>query len=717
METTQRHGWISESNPRQESLFIAARAPLALLLCSTAIALPSSALAQSAPDQGETTTLQTIVIEGQGGDTTGSNDTVVAKRSATGSKTDTPILDQPASVSVITEDELERRNVQDVQQAVSYTSSVSVDQYGSDDRYDFFQIRGFDQTSLGTYRDGLPIPILGWTASRLEPYGLQRLEVLKGSTSTLFGLNGPGGLINAITKLPQDQAFGEVYTTFGGAHAEVGTDFGGPIGTSGEWSYRFTAIGQDASRSGDYSNDDRIYVAPAVTYSPDAATTFTLLADYNKRDGNTAYGFPAGVDIDPDTFLGEPSFNAFDTEEYNVGYLFDHKFDNGLSIRSNARYTHIDLDYRQVYGAQIDPTIDRTSFFVDGEVERFAIDNQLQYDASWNRIDSKTLVGVDYVHDTLGELALVGTADGIDIYNPVYCGRGCITLDPYLNHDIIQKRTGIYAQEELTLDDRWILTLGGRWDNVETEQKDRDTGARDENTDTAFTKRAGLTYKITDGLAVYGNYSESFQPLITSGQTFEPQEGTQYEVGVKYEPEQINALFTLALFDLKQTNVPSYVTPTTQRQIGEVRVRGVELEGKMALDDRMNLIAAYTYWDAEIEEDGLTGNAGNRPSNVPEHLASLWLDYTLPGDGARGDLTLGAGVRYVGSVYGDDANTVDVGSHTVFDAAINYEVAENVDLAVHATNLFDEKYVSTVYYGTAYYGDGRQILGTLKYSW
>lgn len=686
----------------------------AVLMCGSALAQAPAAFAQ---DAGATVQLDTVVVEGQGGGTVGPDDSIVARRSATGSKTDTPIVDQPASVSVITEQELERRNVEDVQQALTYTSSVATDTYGSDDRYDFFKIRGFDETSLGTYRDGLPMPILGWTASRLEPYGLQRIEVLKGSTSTLFGLNAPGGLVNAITKRPQDRSFGEVFTTFGDEHVEVGTDFGGPIDAEGIWSYRVTALGQDASDRGDYSSDDRLYVAPALTWSPDAATSLTILGDYNKRNGNTAYGFPVGVDIDTDTFTGEPDFNAFDSREYNIGYLFEHHFDNGVSLRSNARYSHIDLDYRQVYGAQLDPSIDRTAFSVDGEVDRFAIDNQLQYDTSWDRFDFKTLIGLDYVHDTLDELALLGTAPGIDIFDPVYCGRACISLGPYLDQDIRQNRTGVYGQEELTFDDRWILTLGGRWDTVDTRQESHDTGAVDGDTESAFTKRAGLTYKVTPEVAVYGNYAESFQPLISSGQVFDPQEGTQYEVGVKYAPDAYDALFTLALFDLAQTNVPSYVTPTLRRQIGEVRVRGVELEGKMALDDRLNLTLAYSYWDAEIEEDGLGGNVGNRPASTPQHLASAWLDYTIPGEGMRGDLTLGAGVRYVGETFGDDANTVEVGSHTVVDAAIDYKATEHVDLAVHATNLFDEKYVSTAYYGTAYYGDRRKILGTLKYSW
>lgn len=651
-------------------------------------------------------------------------DSFVAGHNTTGTKTDTPVLDVPASVSVITEKELQTRAVRDLQQALSYTSSVSVDEFGSDDRYDYIRIRGFSQTSLGTYRDGLPVRIPGWTSSRVEPYGLEQIDILKGSTSSLFGLNGPGGLVNAITKRPRDEAHGEVFGRLGTGHVGTGFDFGGPTDAAGAWSYRLTGLLQDADNGADYSEDDRVYVAPALTWRPNALTSLTLLTDFSKRDSNAGYGFPAGSGIDPDTFLGEPEFNKFDTEQTDIGYLFSHGFGNGLTFRQNARYTHLDLDYEQVYGASADPSVSRSAFAVDGTVDRFGIDNQLQYDRSWSRVASKTLIGVDYTYDRNREVAQFGSAPGIDIDNPTYCGRSCITLFPYVNWTPVQNAVGGYAQEELTFDRRWIVTLGGRYDYVDTKTDYEDTGVTEESTARAFTKRAGLTYKVTDGLAVYGNYSESFQPLYAPGfngyavsGSLEPQEGTQYEVGVKYKPSGVEALFTVALFDLTQTNVPTYVSPIEQQQIGEVRTRGVELEGKMSLGERTNMTLAYSYWDAEIIEDGNAGNEGNRPDLVPEHLASAWIDHTIPGRDAFGDLTLGFGVRYVGETYGDTANTVAIDGYAIADAALNYRVTDSVSFQVNVNNLFDKEYVSTNYYNTVYYGDRRSILATFKYAW
>lgn len=695
-------------------------------LAVVSIGMAAAVRAQDAVNE-DATQLQTIVLQGKLNRAVGPDRTIVAEDTATGTKTDTPVIDIPASVSVITQQELEARHVDSLQQAVSYTSGVFADEFGSDDRYDYIRIRGFDQTTLGTYRDGLQARIpASFTASRLEPYGLQRIEVLKGSTSTLFGLNGPGGLVNAITKRPQDEKFGEIYTSYGDGTKEAGIDFGGPIDPDGVWTYRLTGLAKNGDQGWDYSNDDRIYIAPALTIKPQEGTSLTILTDYYKRDGTSARGFPTGANLDSKTFLGEPDFNHFNTEQTDIGYQFEHEFNENLTFRSNGRYSHVSLDNEEVYGASLDPAAPRTAFSVDGRSNRYAFDNQLQYDTGWGGIDSKTLLGIDYANDNTREVILygAGTVGPIDINNPVYCGRACISLDPYQNWRVRQQALGIYAQEQITFDDRWILTLGGRWDHVNTKADYYLTGEKDDDTATAFTKRIGLTYKITPNLAAYANYSESFQPLVTptgnfydTDEALKSQEGKQYEIGLKYRPDSFDGLFTVALFDLTQSNVPSYINPIDQRQIGKVGVRGVEFEGKAAITDNLNLTLAYSYWDAEIREDGVGGNVGNRPQRVPRHLASAWLDYTILGEGKRGDLTLGGGVRYVGQTYGDDANAVPVGAYTTVDAAVSYKVSKDVTLAVNATNLFDREYISTSYYGTDFFGDRRKVVGTLKYSW
>ena len=645
---------------------------------------------------------------------------LVASRESSGSKTDLDILDSSASVSVVTQKEIEMRGAENLQDILAYTAGVMVDEWGADDRYDAYRIRGFDQLSMGTYRDGLPVRGFGWTFSRSEPYAFERVEVLKGSNSALFGLNAPGGLVNQVTKSPKPYKFGETHLTLGEDHTEVGVDFGDVIDKDGVWSYRFTAKWQDGAYSYDYSNDDRTYLGLAVAYRPSAATELTLFANTNTRDGVPGNGFPAGVNLDPDTFLGEPEFNRVDTTDTNLGFSFRHDFGNGIELRSNARYGWFDMDYEQVYGAQPDPTIDRSSFAVYSSSEQFAWDNQLHLERSFGNIRSRTLAGLEYSWIKVDEEALYGTATGIDIYNIAYCGAACVFPAPYIDWEPEQTTRAIYLQEELTFSDRWIATIGARYDDVDVSIYYPGTGTTAEKNFDSLTGRFGLTYKATENLSIYGNYSESFEPDVWD-LTQDAKEGTQYEVGVKYRPEGMNALFTAAVFDLTQTNVNTYVTPTIQRQIGKIGVRGVELEGKLAMNERLNLTFAYAYWDAEIREDGIVGNKGNRPSRVPDQIASLWADYTVPGTraagGTRGDVTLGAGVRYVGGTFGDDANTVAVPSYTLVDASLRYGLSRNVDLSLSVSNLFDEDYLTTSYYGSAYYGDGRTVRASLKYTW
>jgi len=650
-------------------------------------------------------------------------DSFVAAGSRTGSKTDTPILDDSAAVSVVTEKEMETRNVQDVQQAVAYTSGVQAGEYGSDVRYDYVRIRGFYQSSLGNYRDGLPSRIYSFTNSRAEPYGLQQVDVLKGSTSSLFGLNGPGGLVNMTTKRPEDEASGEVFTTFGENHLRTGGDVTGPVVEDSNWTYRLTGLWQDAERAQDYSQDDRVYIAPAFTYTPNAGTELTLLSSYSNRESNLGYGFPTGIETSRDAFFGEPDFNNFDTEETNIGYEFSHLITDQLEFRQNARYTHVDLDYETVYLKDSAPLGPRTAYAVYGELDRFGVDNQMQYDTPINEnLDSKTLVGIDFNRDQNHEATKSGTATAIDPYNPVYCGVSCINFSSGTETEITQSAYGIYAQEQLTIADDWIATLGGRFDYVQSEVDTISSGTVEERDDHKFTSRMGLTYKATDEVSVYGNYSESFQPVYSSTSSLpggaKPQEGTQYEVGLKYQPAEMDALFTVALFDLTQENVSQWSSDySVHRQVGEINSRGAEFEGKLSLDDHTNLTLAYTYLDAEIKEDVIATNIGNQPEMVPEHTASAWVDHTIPKHGVFGDLTFGGGLRFVGARYGNNANSVAIGSHTVADAMVSYMVTDNISVAVNATNLFDREYVSSNTFGSRYYGDGRTVLATLKYSW
>ncbi|MFE3838520.1 TonB-dependent siderophore receptor [Pseudogemmobacter sonorensis] len=740
----------SDAGARQSTAVSGALSPdaaLARLLAGTGLVyevsgntVTVSAPDQSAADPGDVENgvinLGTIYIGGASG-TWAPVDGIVAERTGTGSKTDAAVIDIPASVSVVGAEEMDNRGVNTLDTALAYTAGVNTNLYGADRRYDFVAIRGFDGTNASMYRDGLQSRIHNFTGTRIETYGMERVEVMKGSTSTLYGMNEPGGMINVITKRPLDYKFGEVYSTLGDNHLEFGTDFGGPLDEAGNWTYRLTAKWQESEDGPAWARDDRLYIAPALTWRPSDATSITLMADYQKRDGSNRYGIPVGSGIDPETFLGEPEFEHNETVEKNIGFALEHAFDSGLILRSHGRYSDLELDRASTYAANHpeDAFNGRHAEKIDGTMERWSFDTHLQYDASFGRVNSRTLIGFDYTRAETYDDVYRGTVGSIgSISDPVYCGLSCITLGTHFIVDAVEKTSGLYVQEELTIDDRWILTLGLRYDDV-----DADVTQIQFFTPTfsfpfsqqvkshALTSRAGLTWKATEDLSLYATYSESFVPIapFSTGSALieapDPKEGEMFEIGVKYRPEGMNALFTAAVYDLRQTNLPYQTGAWTWAQLGEIRSRGVELEARAELTAATNLALAYSYTDAEIVRHQTGTENGNSPAFVPEHAASLWLDHTFAGNGAMNDLTIGIGARYVGSRYADIQNTVKLPAHAVFDAAVHYKLAENTALSVNISNLFDKTYVSHVETwsnpDTAFYGSGRMIRASLKHRW
>jgi iron complex outermembrane receptor protein len=676
---------------------------------------PTCLLAQQVGNSGSVIVLDEVTVEGQSGDDDAKS--IVATQTTSGSKMPTDILDTPSSVSVITAKEIQERGAQNVEQVLQYTVGVTTDFYGSDDRFDYFKIRGFDAFM---YRDGLTLgrPFGG---VREEVFAYERVEVLKGGNSTIFGVSDPGGAVNFVTKRPRSERFGEAYVTGGSfSTKEVGIDFGDNITADDTLSYRLTGKLKDADDEYDFSRDDEQFFMGGLTWRPSDATNLTVVYDYLNRHGVPGSGgHPVGSDFDRSRFFGEPDFNYRGTNRNTVSVMFDHDFGSGLSFSSNARYSDTNTDFGYAYIAATPTdgsTIAKRDFFAnDYSNENFIVDARLQYDASFDNIDSRTLVGVEYNDLSSSTDTFWGRAPGIDWTNPVFTGAPA-SIPVITSTRTDQKTKAVYLQQELTFAEKLIATVGFRNDWLDTTQTNDLMGKTTRGDDSEFTSRVGLTYRLTDEFATYASYAQSVAPPTVG---IEPERGEQYEIGVKYRPADFPALFSAAIYDLTKKNVTVNVMDPFPRQvaIGEVRVRGLDLEAKAELPNNFNLTAAYSYLDAEIVEDGTTGNEGNRPAMVPEHLASLWVNYELEGDGRRGDMTFGLGGRYMGSYYFDDANTASAESSVVFDAAFSYEVVENTTLEVNATNIFDTKYVANGGFGADFYNPGRAIYATLRRTW
>ncbi|WP_117190194.1 TonB-dependent siderophore receptor [Rhizobium terrae] len=697
----------------------------AVLLGCTALGALSPAVSFAQDADSSSTTLAPIVLDANGSagvlDTSNDSKSIVATETTGVGKMPSDVLTTPASVSVVTAKEIEERGANSIEQVVQYTAGVVTDYYGSDDRYDYFKIRGF---SPFTYRDGLAIG-RSWGGLLEEPYAFERIEILKGANSTGFGVSDPGGSVNYVTKLPKSERFGEVYGTGGSfAHKEAGFDFGDNITEDDTLSYRLTGKFQRSDAEYDYSQDDENFIMGGITWRPTDATSLSFVFDHLDRDGTpSGGGHPRFTNLDRDQFFGEPNYNYNTANRNTYSLIFDHDFGSGLTFNASARYSKTDTGFGYAYiwdalGASdpADSLIDRSYFGSDKTIEQFIVDAHLIYETNFNDVESRTLLGIEYNKLDSDNDTYYAAAPDIDWQSPIYSG-GPGALAPYNTVESNQKTHAVYFQEDLTFFDKLTVSVGLRndWFDLKEVGDNAFTGPFSGESDISkFSKRFGVSYKITDELAAFASYAESVAPPSAG---VEPTIGTQYEVGVKYRPEAFPALFSASVYDLTMENITTYEAPTyLPATVEKVRHRGIDIEAKAEVMDNINLIAAYSYIDSNIVENGVTYD-GKRFAQVPEHTASIWGTYTLAGNGSRGDMTFGLGARYIGPYYFDNANTRKSDGAVVFDAAFTYKIQEHTTLQVNATNLFDEKHIANDDGGAYYYNPGRAIMATLRQTW
>lgn len=695
------------------------------------------------PRAGDATVLPPVRVEGAAQTATetawGPVPGLAAKRSATATKSDAALLETPQSVSVVSREAMDTRNAQSVNEALRYSAGVKVDPYGPDTRHDWIFVRGFDAAVQGLYVNGLRWQA-GQIAGRIDPYGLERVEVLKGPASMLYGLAQPGGMVNLVTKRPGTGDFGEVRVE-GGSHDRFQGAFDVNTGSDPRWQFRFTGLARDSDTQIDYVEDNRLFIAPSLTWRPNDMTSLTILTHYQKDDTSasqfypavgTVFGTPLGK-IPRNRFLGDPSWDRFDRVQYSAGYLLEHDLNDTWTLRQNLRYNGIDTSWRQLYtnALQADNrTISRFAFQGDIHTDVFAIDNQAQAKFATGELMQHTMLfGLDYSmarRDNFQRRATNASLN-LDLYNPSY---GSVTIPSLpvianLNETIYQ--TGVYLQDQIKVDERWVVTLNGRQDWAREDSTNGPTDSSAARTvtkreDDAFTYRAGLGYLFDFGLAPYASYVTSYLPTggrSFAGQPFKPTESKQYETGLKFQPPGSDSSVTASIFDLVQENVLT-ADPVNGAsfsvQTGEIEVRGFEFEAVANLLPGLNLIGAYTYLDAEIASSNTAAERGKRPMGIAENTASLWGDYTIQTGDFKG-LGFGTGVRYTGATFGTNANTFKVAPYTLYDAMVHYDY-NNWRFAVNASNLFDQEYVSQCgSLNACYYGAGRTVIASLRYRW
>lgn len=667
---------------------------------------------------------------------------MVATKTLSATKTSAELVKTPQSVSVVTRDQMDALDATSVSQALRYTAGAFTEYRGSSNRNDEVFVRGFSY--VPKFLDGLSF---GATASSqtgtVDPWLLERVELVRGPASVLFGQVNPDGLISMTSKRPTSEPIHKVQFSTGNRDlAEGAFDFGGPLSDDGRVLYRLNGIARTQHNQVEDYKDSRVAIAPAITWYPNDQTRFTLLTSYQKdpdagyRNFLPAYGTVTSANgkyIPLDFNVSDPDYDQSWREQTMVGYEFEHQFNDMMTFRQNARYASIKQKYRYLvyFNSKPESTqLSRRAQHEERTTNEFGIDNQLEAQFATAQMNHTLLGGLDYKSSNDKQLLMRGSGSQYDMdwTHPVYgVNVDESTFSPASHEQQNLDQMGLYLQDQMSWNN-WELLLSGRYDWTEVRTTDYIDSEKTQQNDNKFTWRTGLQYAFDFGLSPYISYSTSYEPNLQTNRApgsapFKPTTGKQTEVGVKYQPVD-NTLMSLALYDLKQSNVSTYnSTLGWFENAGEVRSKGVEAEIHSSLWDSVNLIGSYTYTDAETVNTTVAGTEGKTPARIPAHMASAFASYTFPG-GPLKSLTTGVGVRYIGTSYGDAKNTFKVPAVDLYDAMVSYELGElnsslkGAAVQFNVNNIADTKYVASCASDTAcFYGVGRTVTATVSYSW
>lgn len=644
-------------------------------------------------------------------------------------KMDVPLLETPQAITLIDRSQIDAQSPLSFQEALRYTAGVATDLYGFDARGDWAAVRGDEL--WGQYLNGLKMLFGYYNNIRPDPWALERIEVMRGPSSVLFGQSGFGGAVNLVSKRPLPQHRREVQIQLGSyRRRQIGLDVTGPLNSDGKLLYRLVGLGRDSNTQVDHVPDNRLLFAPSLTWRPRAGTSLTVLSNFQQDKSGSSIGFfpwqgtllpNAAGQIPTNTFISEPGFDEYRTEQLAAGYLFQHQFNSRWTVRQNFNYTESNASYQTLYTA-FDPSptfnedsrsVERNIYVSKPKARSPVIDTQIDTRFRTGSVRHNILFGVDYQKATIDPLWGYDLAPAIDVFAPKY---GNYIVPPlYDAAEERQDQLGVYAQDHLQFGERWSLMLGIRKDRA-TSNTEGDPESRNE--DGAVTGRAGLVYSTASGIAPYFSFSQSFQPFAGAdvfNKPYDPIRAKQWEAGVKYQPGNGENLLSGAIFDIREKNrlTPDPQNPLNSVQLGEARIRGIELEGRTKPFRTLNLIANYSFLDARISESK-GPDLGKRLPVIPKHLGSLWGIKSFQAGNLPGFFSAGGGIRYNGSTFdGDDGHKTL--AYTLYDLMFAYDRSA-WRFSVNVANLTDKVYLaSCLSRGDCFYGIRRAVTATIRY--
>lgn len=648
------------------------------------------------------------------------DDEIVVTGAITGSKTDTALVELPQPIRVITAEQYISQGAISISDTVKYAAGVLANPYGRDTRVDGFNVRGLQALQ---FRDGMRDIFSFYASIASDPYNFSRVEILRGPASVLFGQGSIGGVVNLVSKAPDFETRGEldlVYGSFDRKEAMADVN----IALSDSLAVRGVARVRDADTFIDNVPDDRVMFAPSIRWRPTPDTDIVLTGLYQEDDtGSTSQFLPivgtfrpnvvAGEQLDRYTFVGKAGWDRYAGRSLQGGASITHAFSDQVRLSLKARYIDSDLEYKthyaDSYSNPTDPysvygtdgrTIGLTADASDARMNVFSTDNNVQFDfATGANIEHKLLLGIDYSWNKVGKRYAGGT-EIVNLYDIDYAALQTYEpTGPFTTES--QKQLGLYVQDQIRLYDRVSVVLGAR--------RDRVTGSSGQ-TDHATTFRAGIIGEVGAGFSPFFSYTESFLPIAgridngdgTFGAAYRPQTGTQYETGIKWQPDQ-NSLITATLFKIREQNRVLYLAAGGTAQSGVLDTKGFEIEASHTLPGEFELLANYGY-------SKLKSESNTSLDYMPRHTASLWSTKSFAvGDAAR--LRVGGGVVYSGkSISTSNVWSIVTPARTTVDALAELSW-DRWRLALNATNLFNNKfYASCLARGDCFIGAPRNVM-------